>query len=301
MASSCFPLCWAGWRSATGSLYVCICTVQFPPTAGLTLPVCPVSSTWKHKLLMAQPCSSCWCKCPHRCTHTQSIHLKLPWSPVTTPQPTPIFEIPWLPDHHTDLVAHLVGSLLVLTQLNLHTCFSVWHHGHPCRLRSHSSFWHWHPPTVALAVIIGYCHVTLTFLMLSKVRGCNCYFYFLFQFKLNFCCTSIHLLCKYPSAGCFSACWRLTWIQSVFFSCLFFCSCISSCSLSLLYSFTLCSFCIRRANMNIFCQCKTCDVNRIQEILELWKPITQIIRQKFITSDVPELLKLSNAILGALL
>lgn len=85
------------------------------------------------------------------------------------------------------------------------------------------------------------------------------------------------------------------------FSCLFFCRCISSCSLSLLYSFALCSFCIRRANMNIFCQCKTCDVNRIQETLELWKPVIQIIRQKCITSDVPELLKLSNTILTILL
>lgn len=85
------------------------------------------------------------------------------------------------------------------------------------------------------------------------------------------------------------------------FSCLFFCRCKSSCSLSLLYSSALCSFCIRTGNMNIFCQCKTCDVNRIQETLELWKCVIQITGQKCTTSDVPELLKLSNTFLTVLL
>lgn len=125
-------------------------------------------------------------------------------------------------------------------------------------------------------------------------------FYLLFQFNLNFCCTSIFCV-SIPVQVVSQPVGDWHGFSLWFFSCLFFCSCISSCSLSLLYSFTLCSFCIRRANMNNFCQCKICDVNRIQETLELWKPITQIIRQKCITSDVPELLKLSNTNLTALL
>lgn len=88
------------------------------------------------------------------------------------------------------------------------------------------------------------------------------------------------------------------------FSCLFFCSYISSCRLSLLYSFSLCSFCIKKTNLykhllvmsvkNLWCKQNPGDTG-------IMSAHTQIIRQKCITSDIPKFLQLSNTILRLLL
>lgn len=147
MASSCFPLCWAGWSSA-GSMYMCICTLWFPPQLGLRSQSAQLLAPGH-----TMPSSSCW----HKCSHMQS-ELEFSWPSLITPHPIPVLS---LLEIHSPPGSQATTLTWWLTWFDLcwhsrtqsTTCSSGWHHGHlcPCNLRSRSSFWHWRPPTGVLA------------------------------------------------------------------------------------------------------------------------------------------------------
>lgn len=141
--------CWAGWRSATGSMYVCIRTIWFPPQLGLHSQSAQWlahghTNSWGHSHALAA----------HKNALTDTnIHKEPSETPLNSnkhPTTYPYLSLRDLPSprYHTDLVAHLVWTLLALT----HTIYTLCH-GHPCPwdLMSHSSFWHWHSPTGLLA------------------------------------------------------------------------------------------------------------------------------------------------------